>query len=381
MRRVTSLLILSLISLVTGAFSGEPKLADKLEQVRDQRLHIEKALIDAEKTKKTTQEQLGRLKSLQQVQHQEKVLTEKRLSELQKYLNELQKRREEVQRRIDVTQVSLRQKFSKLVHPTLYQHDQFLRGDQGEGETHLKRQILSSVTLSELKALESLNADLLDADDIGSRIEQEKQQISSLIQDISEQESLIKFHQKLRDDLTHEKHDEHLRQLDEYRKLKVSEVEIEHLIIQFQNRQRQLQKDEDEKRKTPLPLTLKARSLVWPLRGKLVGTYGQHRDEKTGLNIFKKGIEILTMNDNASVSAVMDGRVQYSGVMPGKGTVLILEHPRSVYTIYAGLSQSLKQIGDEVKASEKIGSLETQAPLYFEIRVRNVAIDPLKWLQ
>ncbi len=358
----------------------DPKLSDKLEIIRSKRMHIEQVLIDSEKMKKSAQEQLGRLKSLAQLQHQEKLLTEKRLDELQKYLDELQARKEDVKKRIDETQTSLRLKFSKLVHPLLYQRDQFIRGDEGEGEAHLRKQVLSSVTLSELKELESLNADLLDADDIESRIEQEKQQISSLIQDISEQESLIQFHQKLRQDLSHEKHEEHLKQLEEYSKLKGSEVEIGRLILQFQNRQK-LEKDQDQKRRLPPALTLKARSLVWPLRGKLVGTYGQHRDALTGLNIFKKGIEILTINDHASVMSVMDGRVQYAGSLQGQNKVLIIEHPRSMYTIYGGLSSITKKMGDDVKASENIGTVESQSPLYFEIRVRNVAIDPMKWLQ
>jgi septal ring factor EnvC (AmiA/AmiB activator) len=113
----------------------------------------------------------------------------------------------------------------------------------------------------------------------------------------------------------------------------------------------------------------------------LVGTYGQHRDEATGLNIFKKGIEILTVIDHAPVTCVMDGKVQYAGEIPGKGKVLIVEHPRSIYTVYGGLKEITKSVGDEVKASEKLGSLESQSPLYFEIRARNVAIDPVKWLQ
>jgi murein DD-endopeptidase MepM/ murein hydrolase activator NlpD len=331
------------------------QLSEKLEIVRTQRLNIEKALVDAEKTKKSTEAQLKRLKSLQKLQHQEKELTEKRLAELEKYLVELTTRKDEVQKKIEAIQGRLRIKFSKLVHPLLYEQDRFLRGDEGEGERAVRDRVISSVTLLELKELESLHADLLDADEISARIEEEKQQISSLMQDISEQESLIAFHKKLREDITKDKHEEHLRQLDEYRKLKTSEVEPQ--------------------------VAFRAKSLPWPLKGKLVGTYGQHKDEKTGLNIFKKGIDILTMVDDAPVTAVMDGKIQFAGDIPGKGKVVIVEHPGSLFTIYAGLRDLTKQTGTDVKASEKLGTLETQTPLYFEIRARNVAIDPVKWLQ
>ena len=362
----------------TKSSTTKPKLNEKLDQVRTQRLAIEKALIEAEKTKKSTESQLVRLKSLQKIQHQEKDLTEKRLKELEKYLDELQVRREEIQKKVEVTQASLRIKISKMIHPVLYEHDRLLKGDEGDGEKRLREQVVSSVTLLELKELETLHADLQDAEEIESRIEQEKQQITSIMQDISEQESLIEFHKKLREDLTKDSHAERLKQLDDYRKLKTSEVEIEKMISLFQERTK-LEHDEDQKR--PVAMTLRPKSLPWPLKGKLVGTYGQQRDEKTGLHIFKKGIEILTMNDHAVVVAVMDGRVQFAGEIPGKGKVLILEHPRAIYTIYSGLQTLTKAIGDSAKASEKLGTVESQSPLYFEIRARSVAIDPVKWLQ
>ncbi len=355
-----------------------PKLGEKLEEVRQQKLVIEKALIDSEKSNKAAQGQLSRLKTLQKLQKEERQLTERRMNELGKYLGELQSRKDEVLKKIQQLEGTLRLKFSKLVHPNLYESGRLLKGDEGDGENRVRENIVASVTLLELKELETLHADFQDAEDIESRIEQEKQQISSLMQDITEQESLIAFHKKLREDLSQEKKNEHLKQLEEYRKLKVSEVEIEKMIGLFQERQK-LEHDEDKKK--PTIFAFRPKSLPWPLKGKLTSTFGQQLDDQTGLHIFKKGIEILTMTDDAPVVGVLEGKVQYAGDIPGKGRVIILEHPHALYTIYGGLSTLLKKAGDEVKASEKLGSVESQAPLYFEIRARNVAIDPLKWLQ
>jgi septal ring factor EnvC (AmiA/AmiB activator) len=346
------------------------QLNEKLDQVRTERLAVEKALIDAEKSKKSTEAQLKRLKTLQKLQTQEKALTEQRLETLEKYLKELQVRKDDVNRRIDKARVELKQKFSKLA---------LLRGEQGEGERKLRENIISSVALAQLKDLEAMYADLQDAEDIESRIEQEKQQIASLMQDISEQESLIKFHQQIRQDLTQDTHEEHLKQLEEYRKLKVSEVEIEKMISEFQDRQKH-EHEEDKKRNMPF-ISFRPKSLPWPMKGKVVATYGQYKDPSSGLNIFKKGIEILTMSDDAAVVAVLDGKVQYAGEIPGKGKVLIVEHPHSIYSIYGGLKSLMKAAGDEVKANETMGRMESEKPLYFEIRARNVAIDPVKWLQ
>ncbi|NDG83506.1 MAG: hypothetical protein EBX52_00525 [Proteobacteria bacterium] len=368
---------MSISGMALAGIENPANLNDRLDAVRSRRLNVEKALIEAEQAKKSTEDQLKRLKALQRLQNQEKELTERRLKKLEGYLGELQERKQTVQKRLEEARNALRQKISKLIHPVLVQNEELIRGEGDAGVRLLKQRILSGVAGQDLKELEGLRVDLQDAEEIESRIEQEKQQISSLMQDVSEQESLIQFHKKIREDLTVERHEEHLRQLEEYRKLKTSETEIERMIGDFQGRQ----KMEDEKQKKQPVVTLRPKSLPWPLRGKLVGAYGQRKDPKTGLNIFSKGIEILTIQEGAGVQSVMDGRVQYSGEIPGKGKVLILEHSHSVYSIYGGLRDLVKNNGDVVKTSENLGFLASDRPLYFEIRSGNIAIDPVKWLQ
>lgn len=354
-------------------------LQDQLDQVRTQRLAIEKALLEAEKAKKTTQQQLQRLKSLQKLQTQEKELTERRIRELQKYLDELESRKEQVLKRMEVSKIELRKKLQRLIHPLLQNREQLIAGDEGVVQKRIRERFLAEVTQVELKAHETLRADLLDVEDMEGRIEQEKQQITSLMQEFSEQESLLMFHKKLRENLTQEKVNERLEQLEAYRKLKVSEVEIEKMISQFQEHQK-LEREQDVRRASPMA-QLRPKSLPWPLRGKMVGTYGQHRDPATGLNIFKKGIELSTVQEGAAVSSVLDGVVQFAGSIPGKGNVLIVEHPRALYTVYAGLVELGARVGDAVTAGQKIGAVGSQIPLYFEIRARNVAMDPVRWLE
>jgi septal ring factor EnvC (AmiA/AmiB activator) len=366
--------------LPTFAFAaGKEALHQKLDEVRMQRLSVEKDLIDSERSKKTTQDQLKRLKTLQTLQAREKTLTRQRLETLEKYVRELQGRKSEVERRIEGARVSVKRKLSKLIHPLFARGERTFRGEEGEGERRIREGILSRVAGSELKELGALYADLEDAREIETRIEQEKQQINALLQDVSEQESLIEFHRKIRENLTSERHEEQLRQLEEYRKLKVSESEIEKMISGFQERQRP-EKETEAGKRIPL-ISFKPKSLPWPISGKIVGAYGQHRDERSGLNVFRKGIEILTVSDRAPVAAVLDGKVQFAGEIPGKGKVLILEHPHSIYTIYSGMGEVLRKSGDLVRASEKLGHLESDRSLYFEIRARNVAIDPVKWLK
>ncbi len=124
----------------TSQGASNSRLDEKLEKVRIERLAIEKALIEAEKTKKNTEKQLSRLKSLQQLQTQEKAMTEARMKELQRYLDQLSDRKQEVMKRVKEAQTVISQKLSKIVHPILLQHEKVIRGEEGEGVFYLKRQ-------------------------------------------------------------------------------------------------------------------------------------------------------------------------------------------------------------------------------------------------
>ncbi len=380
MRFFPALMVLSCFgNAASGAENGTAALHQKLDEVRLQRLAVEKSILEAEKSQKTTQDQLKRLKTLQSLQVKEKALTRQRLQTLETYVKELQTRKDEVAKRVEATRGALRRKLSGLIHPLFSRGESTFRGEEGEGERKVREQVLSRIVISELKDLETWVADLSDAQEIESRIEQEKQQITALLQDVSEQESLLEFHRKIRENLTQEKHEDRLRQLEEYRKLKLSENEIEKMISGFQEKRKAEASGAVQKR-IPL-ISFKPKSLPWPLNGKLVGAYGQHLDPKSGLQVFRKGVEILTVQDRAQVSAVLDGQVQFSGEIPGKGKVLILEHPHSIYTIYSGLKELQRKNGEFVRASDPLGHLSGDQTLYFEIRAKNVAIDPVKWLR
>lgn len=381
MVRLTLLLMLPATQALAqaGAPDAAPDLAKRLEKIRVEKVAVERAMVVSDKAKRSTEDQLGRLKALQGLQAHEKKLTEKRLRTLEKYLSELQDRKTDVQRRLADSKNALRTKLSRLIHPVVVRSDALIRGEGGAGEGFIRDRVITTVAALDLKDLEGLKVDLQDAEEIEGRIEREKMQIAALMQDVKEQESLLEFHRKLREEMSAEHLQESVRQLEEYRRLKNSEVEIEKMIADFEGRQKG-EDAKDQRRRIPF-VSLKPKSLPWPVRGKVIGSYGQRLDAKTGLNVFSKGIELQGSSGGATVQSVMGGRVQFSGTLPGKGKVLIIEHPHSIYSIYGGLGEVYRSSGDEVKAEENVASLEQEKPLYFEIRSGNVAVDPVKWLQ
>ena len=96
--------------------------------------------------------------------------------------------------------------------------------------------------------------------------------------------------------------------------------------------------------------------------------------------VFKKGIEIL-LPGGVPVRAVSEGKVVYSGKLPNYGQVVIIDHGDHYYSLCAHLGASSKKVNELVKAGDQIGqSGNPGTPLYFEIRARNIAVNPLQWL-
>src|SRR5690606_27841261 len=108
--------------------------------------------------------------------------------------------------------------------------------------------------------------------------------------------------------------------------------------------------------------------LPWPAAGKVVKGYGAMRAQ----NLPWKGW-LIAADEGAAVTAVHNGRVVFSDYLRGHGLVLIVDHGNNYLSLYAHNQVLLKELGEWVRAGEKIaqvgksGGLEDSA-LYFEIR-------------
>lgn len=125
--------------------------------------------------------------------------------------------------------------------------------------------------------------------------------------------------------------------------------------------------------------------LTWPMRGTLAGRFGASRE---GGGTWK-GV-FIRANPGSEVRAVAPGRVVFSDWMRGFGNLLIVDHGDDYLTVYGNNEGLLKNVGDSVRGGDVIaksgeggasgggGSLESG--LYFELRQRGQALDPVKWM-
>ncbi|RPI97968.1 MAG: hypothetical protein EHM31_12615 [Candidatus Aminicenantes bacterium] len=135
-----------------------------------------------------------------------------------------------------------------------------------------------------------------------------------------------------------------------------------------------------------VPLYERKGKLAWPLEGRIITPFGfeKHPDFKTV--VMNKGIEISPAKDKSLILSVHPGKVVYADYFQGYGNLLIVDHGMTYYTLYGHCSEFLAAVGDMVRASQPVavvgdtGSLKGEC-LYFEVRYKTKALDPLQWLR
>ncbi|OEG00365.1 hypothetical protein BHF71_00200 [Vulcanibacillus modesticaldus] len=98
-----------------------------------------------------------------------------------------------------------------------------------------------------------------------------------------------------------------------------------------------------------------------------------------------KGIDIAGVSDY-TIKAPDNGVVTYAGWVRGYGNTIIINHGKGITTLYGHLDKILVKIGDVVAKNQKIGIMgntgwSTGTHLHFEVKVNNVAKDPLSFLE
>ncbi|MDP2688842.1 MAG: peptidoglycan DD-metalloendopeptidase family protein [Deltaproteobacteria bacterium] len=124
--------------------------------------------------------------------------------------------------------------------------------------------------------------------------------------------------------------------------------------------------------------------LAMPVAGKVVSPYGRVTHPRFQTVTFNNGI-VIEAPLGAPVKSVYGGKAVYVGWLKGYGQVVIIDHGGGFYTLFAYLSEALKQRGDDVGKGDDIGLVGDTGPrasggLYFEIRQKGVPRDPLAWL-
>ena len=125
--------------------------------------------------------------------------------------------------------------------------------------------------------------------------------------------------------------------------------------------------------------------LIIPVKGRILSLFGPYKNRKYNITNFRSGIDIKA-DKGEPIRSVFQGKVLYSNWFKGYGNMIIIDHGKNYYTIYAHLEETFKSKGDAVETREVIatvgdtGSMEG-AKLYFEVRHHGKPENPLVWLK
>lgn len=379
-----------ILFLVSGSFAAAAipqNLNKQLVKVRSDIVFLQKRLMDSLQGQKDAKGNIKRIKELMALQKQESALGRARVQEIQNALKELENRKAQISKRVEQERSLVRKSLSEY-RILLEKTPRTPLALNQEYYEQPKIKVLQNLTRMGVRQIETLRVDLEDVDRLELKITEERSQLEAMIQEMAESESILEINKQLQMDLFKKNYQERITQLERYRKLKTAENHVGELIQQFNVRQELLDNQQQERaqQKNVFDMTKTAFAkmkgkLNFPILGKLKSRFGKAFDPESKLTIFKKGIEIEG-GQNQPVRSVFGGTVAFSGELPQLGKVVIVNHGDHFYTICGNLGKFLKKEGDTILAGADIGySDENGLPLYFEIRLRNIPIDPLQWVK
>jgi murein DD-endopeptidase MepM/ murein hydrolase activator NlpD len=126
---------------------------------------------------------------------------------------------------------------------------------------------------------------------------------------------------------------------------------------------------------------------LWPVMGPITSSFGQREDPvlHNGEGEFHSGLDI-SAPVGTPVRATGDGTVKFAGMANGYGREVILDHGHNLETCYAHMSGFAVMEGQSVVRGQVIGYVGmsgriTGANLHYEVRIRNIPVNPHKYLR
>ena len=125
--------------------------------------------------------------------------------------------------------------------------------------------------------------------------------------------------------------------------------------------------------------------LTWPVKGKLIASFGKYIDPEVNLAGFRNGIEIKAKSGELA-QAIAGGRVVYASRFEGFGNMLIIDHGSGYHSLYRNLSDMSLEKGNLIVSGMDVGKVSESENLnvpvlYFEIRYKGKPINPMGWLE
>jgi murein DD-endopeptidase MepM/ murein hydrolase activator NlpD len=131
-------------------------------------------------------------------------------------------------------------------------------------------------------------------------------------------------------------------------------------------------------------MRLAAAPTLWPIQGRITGSFGERIDPFSGEGAFHRGVDI-SGDIGTRIIAPADGVVQFADIMNGYGRTVMIDHGNGISTLYGHLSGFAVSAGEDVHRGDTLGYVgqsgrSTGPHLHYEVRIFNTPVNPHKYL-
>lgn len=139
-----------------------------------------------------------------------------------------------------------------------------------------------------------------------------------------------------------------------------------------------------DKRQVATSRVAEPEALTLPLQGRISSHFGMRVHPILQVERMHHGLDIAAPHGTA-IKAALDGTVIFSGEVGGYGNLVEIDHGNGLITRYGHNSKNLVQVGQQVRAGQKIAEvgstgLSTGPHLHFEVRRQGQPVNPMALL-
>ncbi|MGE5322552.1 MAG: M23 family metallopeptidase [Actinomycetota bacterium] len=124
---------------------------------------------------------------------------------------------------------------------------------------------------------------------------------------------------------------------------------------------------------------------LWPVQGRVSGSFGERIDPFSGEGAFHRGVDIAAAV-GTRIIAPADGVVRFAELVNGYGRTVLIDHGNGISTLYGHMSGYAVTPGELVHRGDTIGYVgqsgrSTGPHLHYEVRIFNTPVNPNKYLR
>jgi murein DD-endopeptidase MepM/ murein hydrolase activator NlpD len=124
---------------------------------------------------------------------------------------------------------------------------------------------------------------------------------------------------------------------------------------------------------------------LWPVQGRVTGSFGERIDPFSGEGAFHRGVDIAA-NVGTRIIAPADGVVRFAEIVQGYGRTVLIDHGNGISTLYGHMSGYAVTTGELVHRGDTVGYVgqsgrSTGPHLHYEVRIFNTPVNPSRYLR